>query len=173
MEQVISNPTDQFSPNLAEEWERKADRLGVVASVLCAIHCVATPFILLLLPAFGKVWAHPATHWGVALFVVPIAALMISKGYQRHRAKWIVGIGVAGIILVLSGAIAPYFDPLPNEAFSGVHSGNCCARVSPAEGKLHVPLASILTTAGGLLLIATHVTNLCRCPSCKDSKCSG
>ena len=171
MDQVINNPTDQFSANLDTEWERKADRFGVFASVLCAIHCIATPFILLLLPALGEFWAHPATHWGVALFVIPIAALMMSKGYKRHRRKLIIGIGGAGILLVLSGAIAPYFDPVQNPITSGGHTGACCTAIDSTTGRFHVPLASILTTAGGLLLIATHITNLCTCPSCKN-KCS-
>lgn len=172
MDQVISSPTDQFSANLDIEWERKADRLGVVASVLCAIHCIATPFILLLLPTLGEVWAHPATHWGVALVVIPIAAMMISKGFKRHRRKWIIGIGSAGILLVLSGAIAPYFDPMQNPITTGGHTGNCCTTIDSSTGHFYVPLASILTTAGGFLLIATHISNLCTCASCKI-KCSG
>lgn len=79
MDRAIFNLALQLSPNLARKWERNADRIGVFASVLCAIHCVATPFLLLLFPTFGKVWSHPASHWGMALVVVPIAALPQSK----------------------------------------------------------------------------------------------
>ena len=58
----------------------KADRIGIGASILCAIHCAAAPFLLLLLPAFGKIWAHPLSHILVAMLVVPLAAFSIRRG---------------------------------------------------------------------------------------------
>ena len=176
-----STPSPRFSyPN----WERRTDRIGVIASIACAIHCVATPFLLLALPTFGKAWSHPASHWGMALLVIPIAVMMMSKGYARHRRKWIMGIGTTGILFVLAGAIAPYFDGnrsvLPktvgaadpaNHGESSCADSCCPSFTKNEEGKLgfHIPAASILTTLGGLLLIATHATNLCRCSSCVKS----
>lgn len=87
-----------------------ADRLGVFLSVLCAIHCALTPPLLILLPTFGKMWSHPASHWGMALFVVPIAVFMLRTGYLRHGRKWIVATGTTGVILVIIGAILPYVE---------------------------------------------------------------
>lgn len=168
-----------------------ADRVGVIASVLCAIHCAVTPFLLLILPTFGKIWSHPASHWGMALFVVPIAALMMSKGYQRHRRAWIIAIGVTGILLVLAGAVAPYLEndsealkstasvdgrsvePSCATQEGGSCTDSCCpSLVAQDDGsrRLHIPTASILTTAGGLFLIITHLGNLCCCPSCRRRK---
>ena len=86
------------------------DRVGVVASVLCAIHCAATPLILLLLPVFGRVWSHPASHWLMALLVVPLAAVTVFTGYKVHRRKWVLAMAVLGILLVLVGAAAPSFE---------------------------------------------------------------
>lgn len=191
MDQILlhpSNPSPQFT---YPTWERRTDRIGVIFSIVCAIHCVATPFLLLALPAFGKAWSHPASHWGMALVVIPIAAMMMSKGYARHRRKWIMGIGSAGILFVLAGAIAPYVDGssagLPNTEGGALGTADplnhgeascvdaCCPSLATTEdGKLgfHIPAASILTTLGGLLLIATHATNLCRCSSCGKRKCS-
>ncbi len=86
------------------------DRVGVWASVLCAIHCAATPVLLLILPTFGKAWSHPASHWGMALIVVPIAGLMMTRGFQKHRRKWILLSGSLGIVFVLVGAVLPYLE---------------------------------------------------------------
>lgn len=165
-----------------------ADRFGVFASVLCAIHCAVTPFFLLLLPSFGKMWAHPATHWGMAIIIVPIAALMMSKGYRRHRRAWVIVIGALGILFVLAGAVAPYMEKSsePMSATAIVASSSdqkvsnttqatqcsdaCCPSLVPDESgsmKLEVPTASILTTVGGVFLIATHLGNLCCCRSCR------
>lgn len=100
-----------------------ADRLGVVASVLCAIHCAATPFLLLMLPAFGKAWSHPATHWGMALLVVPLAGFMIRSSYRKYGRKWIVGAGSAGILFILCGAAAPYVEQPPGSTAAAEAEG--------------------------------------------------
>jgi hypothetical protein len=174
-----------------------ADRIGVIASTLCAIHCAVTPFLLLLLPTFGKMWAHPATHWGMALVVVPIAIIMMTSGYRKHRRKWIVAIGSAGVALVILGAAVPYLEnaftaepaepaaptPVaassegeadPGEVVHEEHCDSCCPSLTTnAEGdtKLKIPTASIVTTLGGVALIITHLGNLCTCASCRRRDC--
>ncbi|MEM7698621.1 MAG: MerC domain-containing protein [Verrucomicrobiota bacterium] len=97
----------------------KGDRVGVWASILCAIHCAVTPVLLLLAPAFGEIWAHPASHWIVALFVVPLALVMLVRGFRVHRKAWIVFSGILGVIMVMIGAIVPYVEeptPAPKAA---------------------------------------------------------
>ncbi len=202
-------------------WPVSGDRIGVVASVLCAIHCAATPLLLVFLPVFGKVWSHPASHWIMALLVVPLAAATVATGYKRHRRKWVIVSCLLGIGFVLTGAAAPGFESssgnLGKESSAPMGTGNtegamvgectesesfaeceegecetvsecsesamvnaqgsgeegcvdvCCPSIqADAEGgwRIHVPLASVLTTIGGLFLIVTHIGNLCRCPCC-------
>ncbi|MEM7600829.1 MAG: MerC domain-containing protein [Verrucomicrobiota bacterium] len=191
-----------------------ADRFGVIASTLCAIHCAVTPFLLILLPTFGKVWPHPASHWGMALIVVPIAIWMLKSGYQRHRRRGIVALGIFGVVSVLIGAGIPYLEKDPTAAAAAVaevevnseaaeaevfvwkagdeledtesevfvwtaedgfsDEGQCADSCCPSfitdgngDRKLHIPLASIVTTIGGLALIITHIGNLNCCPDCE------
>ena len=100
MEQTRNSPL----PIPGFSWPISGDRVGVIASVLCAIHCAATPVLLLFLPVFGKVWSHPASHWLMALLVVPLAGVTVATGFKRHRRKWIIASGVLGIVFVLVGA---------------------------------------------------------------------
>ena len=86
------------------------DLIGIIASILCAIHCALTPILLILLPTFGKAWAHPSTHWGMAIFVIPIAIFMMRKGYKKHAKKKTIYIGTLGIILITIDAILPYVE---------------------------------------------------------------
>lgn len=186
-----------------------ADRTGIVASVLCAVHCALTPALLIFAPAFGKIWSHPASHWVVALFVVPLAIMMVVRGFRRHRKAWVVAFGGIGVTLVVAGAGVPYWEqanrrPQPSEEASPAlnePSGDsvgeadefvyvvgeseddseaatacpdaCCPSLVAGEDgelRLHIPLASIITTLGGLALIVTHVGNLCCCASCRKAK---
>lgn len=188
--------SDETSPTR----DRIADRIGVGASVLCAVHCAATPFLLLLLPAFGQAWSHPATHWGMALLVVPLAGFMMRSSYRKHGRKWIVAAGSLGIVFILSGAAAPYLEASPvvpaaaaseTEGEGGSTEGesgsaaapccehcckdSCCPTVQETEDgswMIHIPTASILTTLGGAFLIMTHVGNLrlCHCATCQPSE---
>ena len=88
----------------------RVDRIGILASILCAIHCALTPVLLILLPTFGKAWAHPSTHWGMAIVVIPIAVFMMRKGYQKHKRRWVVATGSVGIAFIIVGSILPYVE---------------------------------------------------------------
>ena len=168
-----------------------SDRIGIFASILCAVHCLATPFILLFAPVFGGIWAHPASHWGVALFVVPLAGFTMVKGYRMHRRKWVIACGFSGILLIVSGALLPYFETLSSPVIALPESDDvefiyevkddvaivecqdsCCPSIiQNAEGAsvLHIPIASVVTTLGGIALILTHLGNLCRCGRCRET----
>lgn len=93
-----------------DKLHKKVDRIGIIASVLCAIHCALTPVLLIALPTFGKAWAHPATHWGMAIIVIPVVVFMMKKGIQQHGKKWILGVGSFGIICIIIGSILPYLE---------------------------------------------------------------
>lgn len=202
----------------------KADRLGIVASVLCAIHCGVAPVLLLFLPAFGEIWAHPASHALVALFIVPLAVFSIYKGYHIHRKRWVALCAFTGIFMVCVGAALPAFgkqgvqysgavavaptvqevaeDPadtgsesicgsscassciaeevsevtsLSEVSAGGACVDECCPSLQVSETgemSLHVPPAAIITTLGGLFLIAAHVGNLCGCRhACRTKEC--
>lgn len=164
-----------------------SDRLGVIASVLCAIHCAATPILLLALPAFGQIWAHPASHWGMALFVIPIAAVMTFRGFRRHQRRWILACMSLGILFIIIGAMLPYMEfgknptnglsfTLPGQSteLASTCTDSCCPSTASASGMniLHVPPAAIVTTLGGIALIITHIGNLCVCRNCCSDGCN-
>ena len=91
----------------------KADRIGIGASILCAIHCAAAPFSITFTTAFGKIWAHPLSHILVAMLVVPLAAFSIRRGYLTHQKKWVLVTAYIGIFVVLTGATLPAFSKEP------------------------------------------------------------
>ena len=218
------NNVTTFPPSDMESL--RADRVGIVASVLCAIHCAAAPILLIFLPAFGSIWAHPASHILVAILVIPLAFFSIRKGFKKHGKRWIVVSAGIGILFVLVGAALPAFgndsmdglgiggsgDPSGNgaagviggewedpectdpecedpacesgcesevkqEGLGGVNGcvDGCCPTATIGEDgelSIHVPPASIVTTLGGIFLIAAHIGNLCACRgACRQGHC--
>lgn len=143
------------------------DRIGVAASILCAIHCAVAPVLLLSLPAFGRIWAHPASHALVAVLVIPLAIFAIRKGFRRHRNRLVASIAGIGILLIIAGAAAPAFTPA-QETPTGCDK--CCPSThttAAGETSLHIPPAAIITTLGGIALILAHLANLRCCHACK------
>jgi hypothetical protein len=113
------NNTPVTNPPRIQLSEKNADKVGVAASILCAIHCALAPILLIFLPTFGKIWAHPASHALVAILIVPLAAFTLLKGYRKHGKRWIAVSAMAGIFLVLFGAALPAFAKT-DDSFAGL-----------------------------------------------------
>ena len=155
-----SSPTTKVRPLL--------DRIGIVASVACAIHCLAAPALLLVAPFLSGWWSHPATHGAIALVVLPVAILGLRSARGRRGGKWIFGSGIVGIALVLLGALLPLWSA-DATAEEGAHSSSCCPSVKYDDESQrwdwNLPPASIVTLLGGVALVLAHAGNL-RC--CRD-----
>jgi len=81
------------------------ERLGMWASVLCAIHCMATPLLLIGAPAIGSAFTDvPMLEAGLLGFSVLTAAWVLGQDYWKlHRNVWPLLIAVVGIGLLISG----------------------------------------------------------------------
>ncbi|MDQ3011039.1 MAG: MerC domain-containing protein [Acidobacteriota bacterium] len=120
------------------------DRVGVAASLLCAVHCALMPLLLGFLPLFGlKFLADETTEWMFFASAFIIGALSLLPSYARRHSR--IGpllfftIGV-GIILV--------------------------ARLTFGESRFEMPAA----VAGASLIATAHLINhrLCRtCLNCR------
>lgn len=165
------------------------DKIGITASLACAVHCLIAPFLLLLLPTLGSVWAAPWVHWVLAILVLPLAMLVVYRGYRQHRKRWVLVAALCGAALVTAGLVAPYISdrPLvqaPAPAFLSNLGGQanitpaanthqtcaegCCPTLAVSDTgvtTLGIPAGGLLTILGSVLLIAGHTGNLlaCRC----------
>lgn len=84
-----------------------ADRLGAVASLLCAVHCAALPFLLAVLPALGLGFlASHGFERGFIAFASVLAMTMAVIGYRRHRTARAFALLVPGLLLLWIGGFA-------------------------------------------------------------------
>lgn len=173
---------------------RLFDRLGVFAAAACAVHCMAAPVILALAPLVGGIWTSPRTHWVFAAISIPAAlTLLLRKAKLRSlrlRRALVVLAGVGSSLIVL-GLAAPgadwseglgvnvacpdWFPGQPAEAGGGGCTDECCASVhgGAEEGRsLFIPIASLVTMMGGMLLVTAHLLVL-RCRGCHPAPVEG
>lgn len=146
--------TPARSPDLVEppRFARLADRFGATASLLCAIHCMALPFVLTVLPVFGlEFLGSHVFERGFIAFASVFASAVLLHGYRRHRQAsalvllagglvllWIGGFGFdAGstpwthAILVASGGSGVAFAHVTNLRLGRLHAQRKCSCVAP------------------------------------------
>ena len=114
---------------------RKADRVGLAASFLCALHCALLPLALAVLPALGlNVGGWIDFDQAFVVLATVLGLTTMTLGYRRHRAFRAWALLVPGLALVWAGS------------FTWLHD----------HGPAHVGIM----VAGGLLLAGAHLLNL-------------
>ncbi len=122
-------------------WKLSFDTLGICASSLCLVHCMAVPLLISVLPVVGSRFLEADwTHKALAFFVLSFALLAVAPGYLKHKKRAV----LLGLATGLSFVLAATF-------LSG----------KLLDNKWEVPLITI----GNLIVVATHWRNriLCRC----------
>ena len=105
------------------------DWLGIVASIGCAIHCAAMPFVIAYLPAWGLSFlADEAFHKWMALICFLIAIVAFIPGLRRHRNWTPISLGAFGLSFItfaafgLAGECCPSCEAKTASATAGVVS---------------------------------------------------
>ncbi len=102
------------------------------ASLLCLVHCLALPFLLLLLPGVVGLFAQSeAFHYAALALVAPAALAAFCLGYRHHRAPAPALLGLIGI---------------------------CCLAIAILPG-VGDDTEVALTVAGSLALLVGHMIN--------------
>jgi hypothetical protein len=123
--------SDRFSLRLTAV----ADRVGIVGSVLCAVHCAVVPLLVALLPALGLgLFGGADLDQMVAVFATVLGVTSLSVGFRRHRAfrAWALMLPGLGLLWAVS--------------FTELHD--------------HSTSHALLMVAGGLLVAGAHFVNL-------------
>ncbi|MEM9644778.1 MAG: MerC domain-containing protein [Planctomycetota bacterium] len=90
--------------NQASRW---TDWFGVAASVACAIHCAAMPFVVAFLPLFGLSFlAEEGFHQVMVFVCLAVAAVSFVPGWRRHRRLVPASIATIGLSLIATAAFA-------------------------------------------------------------------
>lgn len=127
----------------SEEAARKSvvsvvDRLGICVSVACAVHCLAMPVLLALLPTMSSIFliGH-GVEAVLAIAAVVLAIACLCWGFRIHRKKR----------LILSFSAAAAFILWGQSMGTGW-------------------VETLLVVLGGLGLVGSHLLNRALCRSC-------
>lgn len=122
-------------------WQARLDGVGICASALCMLHCLALPLVLAALPSVAARFAPgEAFHWILLAAAIPISALALIGGWRRHRATAPLLVGAIGLILMALGVAVPWREALETGltvagslCLAGAHIANWRRRGSPRQ----------------------------------------
>lgn len=77
------------------------DRVGQGLSLLCLVHCLATPVVLGLLPSLGFLLHNALVHLVLAVVVVGVSLVAFGTGFRRHRRPVVPLLGAVGVMGLL------------------------------------------------------------------------
>jgi hypothetical protein len=122
------------------------DRLGMGLSLLCAVHCLVAPLIILSIPLLARYYlVHPLFHFLLALAIIPVGLLAFLSGIRHHHNWWVLVLGIPGLALV---TMVPYMVHVLKFDWN----------------------EQIWMVVGSLLLMSAHLINRKSCVSCRQHK---
>ena len=127
------------------------DYLGIFFSLLCGVHCIITPILLLSLPNLGYFFESPWVHSALIAVVGLSFYQSIYKFYRRNGSKRIFLLGLTGfLVLLISFFIEIFSHHDHGHEHAHAHGGH-------HEGEAFLIAFTIL---GSVLLISSHFLNL-------------
>lgn len=89
----------------------RLDRMGIVLSGLCALHCIAGIALLSFFglgSVAGETLLAPVIHRAGLVLAVAVAAATLGLAALRHGQRGPLAIGLLGIALMVAGLLAPH-----------------------------------------------------------------
>jgi hypothetical protein len=109
----------------------RLDRVGVLLSGLCAVHCLLSILVVSVLGLGGQALLAPAVHEIGLMLAIAVGAVTLGLGVLRHGKRAPLVIGGAGLALMGLALTVPHGLP-----------------------------EAILTIAGVALVATAHIQNL-------------
>tara|TARA_Y100000758_G_scaffold244836_1_gene180848 strand:- start:63 stop:479 length:417 start_codon:yes stop_codon:yes gene_type:complete len=79
-----------------------ADKLAIGLSLMCTVHCFATPVILALLPSLAVLQINAEQfHLWILAVVLPTSLLALNLGCKKHKRTRYMACGVVGLAFLI------------------------------------------------------------------------
>ena len=83
------------------------DKMAMSLSLLCALHCMATPVITVMLPSLAALqFDGEAFHLWMVLAVIPISIYALTMGCKQHKRYRLLGLGLVGLLFLLAAVLS-------------------------------------------------------------------
>ena len=138
---------------LTEAKKQFSDKLSICLSVCCILHCIALPFLILLIPSVASLWINDeSVHVVLVLLAIPISLFAMSVSLRKHHNYKCIALAVIGLALLV---LAIFMHDI---GFGGEHADG--EHGHEEHGGLGETLETVFTVLGGLILLSGHFLNI-------------
>ncbi len=158
---TMTRPTEQCK---SHGW---ADKLAISMAAVCAVHCLLTPVVIVMLPIVATSFLVDQNfHLWMLYLVIPTTSFAIFMGCRQHKDKWVFTLSAIGLCILISALVYERRHTPAAELAAGAHCQHCVGGLSEEGQPLSV--AAWINTLGGLFLASGHIRNyrLCRRTAC-------
>ena len=144
------------------------DSLAISMAVVCAVHCLLTPILLILFPILATTfWVQENFHLWMLLFVLPTTGFAMFLGCRKHKDAFVIGFSVLGLACLLAVSLYESFFHLGQML---QHSSEC-VKCTQGGWKTYLSATTFANMLGGSFLAGAHVRNyrLCRRLQCSHN----
>lgn len=134
-----------MKPTIGSRQRSNLDRIAVVLSSICLLHCLALPFLLTVVPiSHGAFLDEETFHMLMLVVILPVSLIALTIGCRKHKDRPTIILGAIGLAI------------LTVTAFFG-------------HDWFGITGERIVTSFGGLVLAAAHIQNyrVCRHHDCE------
>ena len=130
-----------------EREQMVTDKFAIGLSLICAIHCLALPLLLIILPSMIALQLdNEIFHTLIIITVLPVSIFALTLGYKKHKRNWLLIVGFTGLLLLVIAVIL-------GEEITGEFG------------------EKLLTVLGASLVAAGHLWNFRLCQQLADCAC--
>lgn len=99
----MTSPNSNSTLMRSSSW---GDRIAITVSMLCAIHCLLLPVLLVALPTLSSsIIASEAVHLSLLGIAIPFSLVALNLGCKLHKRKSFIAIGMVGLGLMIFALI--------------------------------------------------------------------
>ena len=131
------------------------DFVGMVLSILCGIHCIVTPLLILSFPILDERLNSPWVHGVLIGFVAWAFYQSVYLHFKLHKSKMTLVTGIVGFVILLGVSLVEIF----------AHADEHGHGDGGAEGHHDESFLLYFAVTGSILLVTSHILNIkeCKC----------
>jgi len=77
------------------------DKIAVSASILCAVHCLCLPILVVVSPTIAATFlGQESFHQFLIWLILPISAAGLFMGCRKHQQKSVIFLGYGGLLIL-------------------------------------------------------------------------
>ena len=153
MVMIIKKVKGNVIMNITSFNKQFSDKLSICLSVCCILHCIALPFVILMIPRFASFWINDENvHVVLVLLAIPISLFAMAKSLAKHHNYKCISLAGIGLLMLV---VAIFMHDI---GFSGEHGHE--EHGHEEHGGLGETLETVFTVIGGLVLLSAHFINI-------------